>query len=1423
MSDPAAARSAAPAPEAVAAFCEYLRLFELDQTVEFETFCGERPELIDGLRRLRDEYERVSAILARLAPAGSFSDRLRARYGDAVDPGISLSGDAPPDDAERTPQTRDVLARLSAQGPTTRRYEPRGEIARGGMGVILKVWDSELRRTLAMKVVLGRKRGSAASESSAAVDERRLSRFLEEAQITGQLDHPGIVPVHDIGIDSKGRVYFTMQLVDGRDLREVFELARLQREGWTKSRIVGVFMRVCEAMAYAHSKGVVHRDLKPANVMVGRFGEAFVMDWGLAKVTGREDRHDLRLAPGRPSGGSRVVTDRSAESDEADSPLKTMDGDVVGTPAYMAPEQAQGRLSEVGPRSDVYSIGAMLYHLISGHMPYEPLGEKVPTTTILEAVRNGSPWPLRRADSGFDRELVAICEKAMAREPEQRYGDMLELAEELRSYVEGRVVRAYETGVLYEFQKWVVRNKGVAAALGALAVLTLAAVGIFILQQQINLDKLASANVATLAAEKDASDRAEELSRAAGQLAHAVEQATAEARRAKESAEQFEGQKNIATLQRLLARQQTYRAQIVAAAYSLRLNEIDIAKESLAAAHEDLRRWEWEHLELSMDTSVGTVLSLDKGITSLDTDRSGRRLITNSLDMTARVVDLESGASLARINTSSGLLSGLDVVKAGRVRAAMSPNGLFAAAAAADRFVHFLNVEKQEVVISRPHSGAVTGLDFSSDGLRLAACSSETTRVWDTYRMELLADLDGHQGPISAAALSPDGKRVATGGVDGGVRVWDVATGSELMLVPGVPGRPVTALDWAPRGPPREAGGELVAIAYGDGSLATWDVDEKDLVAVMHGHRGAVEAVLFAADGETLYSGGEDVTVRAWDVKSGAQRRVLRGHDSAVTALARSGELLLSASLDRTVKSWDPGWDSARTVIELPGAPIAIGFDAAGERVLTCPQSGEPSVWNADSATLEATLALEPAGDDPARPARRNEAMDVSADGRVCAVAGADRRVLVTDWSAGTPARELAWRPARVRRLALSADGAVLAVLTYDRVVHLYDWRAGEELASLARHPREVLDLAFAPDARSLATVGRDRSLRLWDARDGELRGLWPDAHSDPINAVAFSPDGRLIATASSDASLKLWEPGAREPVLTLRGHAAEVTAVAFDARGERLVSGSADRTLQVWDVETGSPLLALAGHGGRVQSVAFSPDGARIVSGAPGFERERFELCVWDTRAARPRYLARQRARELERRAGLEVARRFEQLGWPERVLAALAGDRELEPGLRVAALLRARQCADDPAFLRDRCLDVLLEPGASGADCEAALRSAVRASSLDEGDRSVLAVLGAAQVRSGRYEEGRATLERSRGEDGEDPLARARRALFLALAQARLGQADLARRQLDEVNGALANLHLAGEDELEPLMHLEPLARTLARELEAGTSDGR
>jgi formylglycine-generating enzyme required for sulfatase activity/serine/threonine protein kinase len=456
-------------PDALGVFAGWLVRIEQGDPSDFGDLLRLHPAFAAELEQLHATWRRLSEAGG---PLRSVHADVVERFGEEADSKISLHGERTASPGSTSGSAR--LAALAARSGSFGRYEIEGEIARGGMGAILRAWDEDLRRHLAMKVVLD---GSTTPGKTGTAPEeaRTIARFLEEAQVTGQLDHPGIVPVHELGIDSEGRLYFTMKLVVGRDLKQILALVFAGEEGWSETRALGVILKACEAVAYAHKKGVIHRDLKPANVMVGSFGEVFVMDWGLARVLGRKDLHDIRLAPEHGARGGGVRSDRREEVEAgSESPIVTLEGDVVGTPAYMPPEQARGEVEKLSTRSDVYSIGAMLYHLLAREMPYVPSGARVSHRAVLARVLGGPPRPVHELNEAVPAELAAICEKAMAREAEDRYPDTLALAEDLRAYLEHRVVGAYETGAVAELRKWVGRNKPLASALAAAVLLLVA-------------------------------------------------------------------------------------------------------------------------------------------------------------------------------------------------------------------------------------------------------------------------------------------------------------------------------------------------------------------------------------------------------------------------------------------------------------------------------------------------------------------------------------------------------------------------------------------------------------------------------------------------------------------------------------------------------------------------------------------------------------------------------------------------------------------------------------------------------------------------------------------------------------------------------------------------------------------------------------
>jgi serine/threonine protein kinase/tetratricopeptide (TPR) repeat protein len=399
--------------------------------------------------------------------------------------------------------------RVREGGNPQSRYEPLRELGRGGMGVVLRVRDADLRREVAMKVLRPDRADTRSNQG-----KRDLRRFIEEAQITGQLEHPGIVPVHELGCDAQGRVFFTMKMVRGEPLSEVLRRLRLGDgptvEAWPLDRMLGVFLKICEALDFAHAHNVVHRDLKPANVMLGGFGEVLVMDWGLARVLD---------GPGKDSLVINIETDsteRRAATQTA-NPEFTLDGTVVGTPAYMAPEQARGQLSKIDSRTDVFALGAILYEMLCLRPPYEGTD----ATQMIESAAQGEiKTPVQRAakdptiryrmahlpGSKIPRELDAVCMKALSVESVDRYQDVRGLQADVENFIAGRPVSVRRDPIAVRMAKWVRRHPTLAASSAAAIVVILVSAAV-IASISADADRQAMAETKTrMQAEHDAMD-----------------------------------------------------------------------------------------------------------------------------------------------------------------------------------------------------------------------------------------------------------------------------------------------------------------------------------------------------------------------------------------------------------------------------------------------------------------------------------------------------------------------------------------------------------------------------------------------------------------------------------------------------------------------------------------------------------------------------------------------------------------------------------------------------------------------------------------------------------------------------------------------------------------------------------------------------
>jgi WD40 repeat protein/serine/threonine protein kinase len=1091
------------------------------------------------------------------------------------DPDGTLPAETPePEQGEGA--SAQVLERLQNRIGKESRYQILGEFARGGMGAILKVWDQDLRRTLAMKVVLG-KAEPEEKGSTPAVDEKSLGRFLEEAQITGQLDHPGIVPVYELGMDTDGQVYFTMRLVKGIELGEVFELVREGKDGWTHARAVGTILKVCEAMAFAHSKDVIHRDLKPANIMVGKYGEVYVMDWGLARTKDAGDKKDLRLRPAPNESLSAVRTDRREESG-SDSPLMTMDGDVVGTPGYMSPEQARGDLEAMGPPSDVYAIGAILYHLLAGHMPYAPPGSKLNAYGVWALVQNGPPMKLDAIANNAPVELIAICEKAMERQIADRYPDMGAMAEDLQAYIEGRVVKAHRTGAVVELKKWVSRNKPLAAAL-VLAVGGLGGIGYVQTQgrkvaehERERADTKANEALQnlTLAQENETQAKAanQELLRTQSLfLADLANQKVAEGDAATGLLLALEGSP-------IAEDDRPYVPQIESALYGALMSLRELAV--LGGHEEAVMHAAFNHdggriVTASMDgtarlwSAEGEQLTVLRGhegaVFHAAFNHDGRRVVTASLDDTARLWTA-AGEELAVLRHTLST----DMEKGWVVHVEFNHDGSRIVTASMDGTARVWSAAGEELAVLRGHEAMVFHAAFNHDGSRIVT-SSDDARVWSADG-DQLAVLGGHEGPVKHAAFNRDGSRIVTASKDGTARVWTV-DGTELVVLGDL---------WSGTSHAEFSGDGTRVLTAGDGTARVWSTNGEEL-AVMED-----EDTVLVHDGDDLVTSSSDGIVRL-RTPHGEERAILGGHEGGVVhaEFNHDGSRLLTASVDGTARLWRT--DEEEFVVlhstKRRGSPdgnLVVTTSRDGTVDLTASVDGPTRLWSSEGEEL-AVLRGHEAVFHAAFSHDGSRIVTISMDGTARLWSSDGEELAALGGNEG-------WGYA-----AFNHDGTRIVTASGDGLAHLWG-SDGEGLAVLSGHESQVVHAAFEHDGTRIITSSKDGTARMWHSEGGELAVL--RGHDSDVLYAGFNQDGSRIVTASEDGTARLWSAEG-EPRAVLRGHEAAVAHAEFNDDGSRIVTVSEDGTARLWSTD-GHELAVLRGRGSSVRHATFNDDGSRIV-----------------------------------------------------------------------------------------------------------------------------------------------------------------------------------------------------------------------------------
>jgi WD40 repeat protein len=983
-------------------------------------------------------------------------------------------------------------------------YELISEIGRGGMGVIYKAQHTTLRRVVALKMILG---GLLARPED-------LHRFHTEAEAAAQLQHSGIVALYEVGTH-EGQPYFSMEYVTGTSLAQLAAAGPLP--GLRAARYLELTAR---AVHYAHSRGILHRDLKPANVLVDLQDQPKITDFGLAKL---------------------LQTDSG----------QTRTGVIIGTPSYMAPEQAAAR-KDLGPECDVYSLGAILYELLTGRPPFR--GETALAT--LSLVTEQEPVPPRLLNPKVDLDLETICLKCLEKAPARRYGSAAALAEDLARYQAGEPILARRVGRLGRVVKWCRRKPAAAGllAVSALAILALVVGGFLFGVVQHDL-------------------------RQEAERQH--EQAIRARRRAESSAE---------GMRRLL-----YLAQFHLAHHAWESADLDRAEDLLANWYPqpnrpdqpDLRSWEWYYLA-GLCRGKYTLRGHKGRVTALAWRPDGRRLATAGDDLRIHIWDPATGK----------LMLSLEKVNEKPITClAYSPRTSLLASASADHTVKIWNPQtgKKIHTLAR-HKDHVTSVSFSPDGRRLASSSGDhTVMLWNVDTGSLLRTLTDHNAPVSQVLFSPDEKILASAAEDGAVMLWSVVQEKLLATLPGHP-YPVLSLAFSHDGKILASGGGWSGL---HGEVRMWDVPKQRELRPLYRHADRVLSLAFNRQGK-LAVAGRGGLVRVWNTTTGSEAFSFKGDTQNVYALAfsPSGERLAAAGQMGAVRLWNtrggPGETRVPGRVDDTSRLVAVAlsqdrqFLAAGGGVAG--RFGEVKVWQA--AGFRRYFLIKGHTDIV-----RSVAFSPSRSH--IASAGDDKTLRVYDFQT----RRLIYlcpHSSAVTVIAYSPDGKTLATAGFDDRIFLWDALKGTAKGVLRGHNNYILTLAFSPDGRRLASGGYDRTIKVWDLAAGkELFTLSERRPGGPgrfaVTALAFSPAGSELVSGSTDKTLRVWDLRSQKEMMKLEGSAGRVTAVAYTADGLRIICAGDDKMIRFWDVVTHQEILTLEGSVGPIKCMALSHDNRRL------------------------------------------------------------------------------------------------------------------------------------------------------------------------------------------------------------------------------------